>query len=584
MTNLWRLVRMLPRYRWRVASVLVVSAGVGLVTALTPFIFRHVVDVVAHARSGGPDQPDMALQLAAAFGVFVAFRLVLVGLGGLQHWQSSQLWLDNVGSLRRRIFDEMSTLSLRYFERARVGDIMDRFSAIVPITHWLRELVDGALALILQLVFSLVILLIVSPVAGLVMAALAPLNLYISWRAVRATTTHRRRWQKLGGRMSGLLSEMMSQIATVRAFGGEPAVRRRFTDAHEAWRDTRLDEWRIDRRWTVLLLASNGSALVVVMGFILLQAAAGRAGLGDILLVLMLSQGVVMVLQPIARIITTAGDNEGAAERLVELLDETPPEPERADAIALDRIDSLVFDKVGFTYPGHETPVLTDVSFRLDAGQTLALVGASGSGKSTLVKLILRLHEPTAGRILLNGRDIRAFTTQSLRDRIGLVLQDVALFNDTIAANIGFARDDATPDAILAAARLAHADAFVARLPEGYDTHVGERGVKLSGGERQRVAVARAILRDPGLVILDEATSALDAESERLVQAGLATLMQGRSAIVIAHRLGVIAHADQILVMQGGRVVERGDHASLYAAGGLYRRLHALQNGAPLAA
>ena len=230
------------------------------------------------------------------------------------------------------------------------------------------------------------------------------------------------------------------------------------------------------------------------------------------------------------------------------------------------------------------SPVLTDVSFVLATGGTLALVGPSGSGKSTLVKLILRLHEPTSGRILLNGRDIRSFTAQSVRDRIGMVLQDVALFTDTIAANIAFARDAADEEAVLAAARLAHADAFISGLPEGYDTPVGERGVRLSGGERQRVAVARAILRDPDLVVLDEATSALDSESERLVQSGLATLMKGRSAIVIAHRLSTIEQAGQILVMQGGRVVERGDHAALVATGGLYRRLHALQQGAPLAA
>lgn len=584
MTNLWRLVRMLPRYRWRVISVLTVSAGIGLITALTPFVFRHIVDVVAGARHEPTGHVGLIAPLLATFGVFIAFRVALVGLGALQHWQSSQLWLDNVGSLRRRLFDEMSTLSLRYFERARVGDIMDRFSAIVPITHWLRDLVDGALALILQLAFSLVILLVVSPAAGLVMAALAPLNLYVSWRAVRATISHRRRWQKLGGRMSGLLSEMMSQIATVRAFGGEPAVRRRFTDAHEAWRETRIDEWRIDRRWTILLLACNGLALSLVVGLVLLEAAAGRSSLGDILLVLMLSQGVVVVLQPIARIATTAGDNEGAAERLVELLAASSPDQDAPDATALDRIETLAFESVSFTYPGHASPVLTDVSFGLDLGKTLALVGPSGSGKSTLVKLILRLHEPTAGRILLNGRDIRAFTAQSLRDRIGMVLQDVALFNDTIAANIAFARDDAGQDAVLDAARLAHADAFISRLPEGYETHVGERGVRLSGGERQRVAVARAILRDPDLVILDEATSALDSESERLVQAGLATLMTGRSAIVIAHRLATIEQADQILVMQAGRVVEQGDHTALVASGGLYRRLHALQQGAPLAA
>jgi len=584
MTNIWRIVRMLPRYHLRIAAILATSVVIGLIGSFTPFVFRHIVDALARSRSGDLSNSQLTTSLIWAVGVFVAFRIALVVFGALQHRQSSNLWLDNVGSLRRRIFNDMSTLSLRYYEGARVGDIMDRFGAIVPVTHWLRDLVDGALAITLQLVFSLVILLLVSPLAGLVMLLAVPFNLYASWRSVRATTPHRRRWQKLGGRMSGILSEMMSQIVTVRAFGGEPAVRKRFSAAHEDWRETRLDEWRIDRRWAVLLLASNGVALTAVTIIVLVDALAGRSSLGDVLLVLILSQTTVTAVQPITRIINSAGDNETAAERLVELLELTPTVEESPNAVALDRIRSIAFEDVGFAYPGHATPVLRGISFAVAPGQTVALVGPSGSGKSTLVKLLLRLYEPTTGRILINGRDIRDFTQQSLRDRIGMVLQDVALFNDTIAANIAFASDDAEPNAVIAAARLAHADAFIQRLPEGYDTGVGERGVKLSGGERQRIAVARAILRDPDLVVLDEATSALDAESERLVQAGLTTLMAERTSIVIAHRLSTIIGADLILVMTDGGVVERGNHRALLAANGVYHHLHGLQFGSAEAA
>ncbi|WP_421730242.1 ABC transporter ATP-binding protein [Brevundimonas sp.] len=584
MTNIWRIVRMLPRYRGRVAAVLATSAIIGLIGSFTPFVFRYVVDALAHARAADISMPELIERLTLAVAIFVGFRIALVVLGAIQHWQSSSLWLDNVGSLRRRIFNDMSTLSLRYYEGARVGDIMDRFGAIVPVTHWLRDLVDGTLAVTLQLMFSLTILLIVSPVAGLIMLLAVPFNIYASWRSVQATTVHRRRWQRLGGRMSGILSEMMSQIITVRAFGGEPAVRKRFSAAHEDWRETRIDEWRIDRRWATLLLASNGVALTAVTVIVLVEAVSGRSSLGDVLLVLMLSQTAITTVQPITRTINSAGDNETSAERLVELLELTPTVEESPDAIALDAIRGIAFEGVGFTYPGQETPVLQGVSFAVQPGQTLALVGPSGSGKSTLVKLLLRLYEPTTGRILINGRDIRDFTQQSLRDRIGMVLQDVALFNDTIGANIAFASDDAKPEAVMVAARLAHADAFIRRLPEGYETGVGERGIKLSGGERQRIAVARAILRDPDLVILDEATSALDAESERMVQAGLSTLMQDRTSIVIAHRLSTIVGADEILVMTAGQVVERGDHDGLLAQGGLYRRLHALQFGEAQAA
>jgi len=577
MSHLWRMVRLLPRYRARAAAIVATSAAIGFIGMATPFILREIVNLLGHrsALAHGALVRGLGLTLAA----FVVTRLLLVGLGAAQHRQSASLWLDNVGSLRKRVFDDMSTLPLRYYETARVGDIMDRFGAIVPVTIWLRELVEGALASALQLIFSLAVLLRVSPAAGAVMLAAAPLNLWISWKSLRATKPHRQRWQRLGGRMSAILSEMMSQITTVRAFGGEDQVRRRFGAAHASWGEARIQEWRIDRRWATLLLVVNGLALSLVAAILAQGGLSGRYTLGDLMLIWSLAQGVVLVVGPISRSINAAGEAESSAERLSELLDLRPGPPVAEGELALEDIRSIAFENVSFAYPGLETPVLKDVSFRLSPGRALALVGPSGSGKSSLVKLMLRLYEPSAGRILVNDRPIGDYSLASLRARIGIVLQDVALFNDTIARNIAFARDDARPEEIAAAARLAHADDFIRRLPGGYETDVGERGVKLSGGERQRVSVARAILRDPDLVILDEATSALDSESERLVQAGLESLMARRTSIVVAHRLSTIRDADEICVLQAGRIIERGRHAELVALGGIYAELHAIQAG-----
>jgi ABC-type multidrug transport system fused ATPase/permease subunit len=577
MTHLWRMVRLLPAYRTRTAAIVGTSAAIGFIGMATPFVFREVVNLLAHRA--GMAQEALVRGMGLALAAFVATRLLLVWLGALQHQQSAALWLDNVGSLRKRVFDDMSTLPLRYYETARVGDIMDRFGAIVPVTLWLRDLVEGALASAVQLVFSLAVLLLVSPEAGAVMLAAAPLNLWIAWKSLRATRPHRQAWQRLGGRMSALLSEMMSQITTVRAFGGEDQVRRRFGAAHASGGEARIREWRIDRRWATLLLAVNGLALSLVTAILVRGGLSGRYSLGDVMLVWSLAQGVVLVIGPISRSINAAGEAESSAERLSELLNLTPGAATEDGGAALDEIRSIAFENVSFAYPGVAAPVLQDVSFRLSPGRALALVGPSGSGKSSLVKLMLRLYEPTAGRILVNDRPIGDFSLASLRARIGIVLQDVALFNDTIARNIAFAREDARPDEIAAAARLAHADDFIRRLPEGYETDVGERGVKLSGGERQRISVARAILRDPDLVILDEATSALDSEAERLVQAGLDSLMARRTAIVIAHRLSTIRGADEICVLQAGRIVERGRHADLVVLNGLYAQLHALQAG-----
>ena len=573
MKSVIRIIRLLPQYRARMISVLVVSGGVAAIGAATPFLFRHIVDVLTHR----PSPAGTAVALGSAFAAFVVFRILLVGLGFLQHRQSSALWLDNVGSLRKRIFDDLSALSMGYYETSRTGDVMDRFAAIVPVTHWLRELVESALATVLLLLFSIVALLIISPWAGLVMAVAAPINLYGSWRALAATRPHRKTWQRLGGRMSAILNETLSQIATVRAFGGEARQARLFGQAHGDWGRTRIEEWRIDRRWHTGLLALNGLSLVLVAGLILFDAWRGNAGPGQVLLVLTLALGAVAALQPISRIINSAGDIESSAERLVELLDAGRAPPERPDARHLSTIGEIRFEHVDFTYPGQRQYALNDISFTLAPGRTTALVGPSGSGKSTLVKLLLRLYEPNAGRILIDGVDVRDISLTSLRARMGMVLQDVALFDDTIAGNIAFSRSDATREQIEAAARLAQADGFIRRMPDGYDTPIGERGVRLSGGERQRLAVARALLRDPDVVILDEATSALDAESERLVQAGLDRLRRDRTALVVAHRLSTIASADQILVMQDGRIVERGAHAALLGRDGLYRRLHHIQ-------
>lgn len=577
MTNLWTLIRLLPSYRSRIFGVFLTSAAIGLIGMATPFIFRHIVDALASADQAGIDRARVTDHLVAAAGLFVLFRGGLVLLGTLQHRQSSLLWLDNVGSLRQRVFDDMSALSLDHYENARVGDIMDRFSTIVPITAWLREMVEGTLASILQIVFSLAILLIVSPLAGLVMLIAIPANIALSLRSMQSTKPHRQRWQRLGGRMSAILAEMMSQITIVRAFGAEPTLRQRFGSAHVNWREARNDEWRIDRNWTRLILMINGAALSLVAVIVVMAALGGGHSLGDILLVFTLSHALVGFVQPVSKAINGAGEAEVHAESLVELLDRAPRASETSGELILERIEEIRFENVTFAYPSDPAPVLCGVSFSVGAHMAVALVGPSGSGKSSLVKLLLRLYEPSEGRILVNGRDIRDYCVASLRARIGVVMQDVALFNDTIGNNVAFAREDAAEADIVKAARIAQADGFISRLPEGYDTPVGERGVKLSGGERQRIAVARAVLRNPDLVILDEATSALDVESERLVQKALDALMQGRTSIAIAHRLSTVRDADIILVLKDGRIVERGSHAQLLALGGLYNQLHAIQ-------
>ncbi len=462
MPNLWRAIRHIPEHRGRVVGVILVGTALGLIGTATPYIYKGVVDAVSRLLAGTITLDTATATVTWLLAAFFGLRLGVVVFGALQNKQADDLWLDAVSTFRQRVFDNMTLKSIDYFEKTRVGEIMDRFGTIPTITMWLSSLTEGVLANLLQMFLIIGVLLFKAPVVGAMMAAVLAFNFWISLRTVARSRPHRRGWQEHAGRMAGLLAEMVGNISTVRSFGGEPAVKQRYDATQARWRVERDNLHKVEWRSEQLLNAVNTLGVFVAVSLVTYGALHGRFTPGDILLVLTLIQNLISSITPISRLLNQAGDVESAAERLVALLDVATEQADVPDAVTLTQLESISFENVSFRYPGKEDFALQHVSFHIEAGQTVALVGSSGSGKTTIVKLLMRFYDPTEGAILINGRDLREYRQRSVRAIMGVVLQDVALFNDSIGENIAFARPGATTVEIEGAARAAHS-AFVHR-------------------------------------------------------------------------------------------------------------------------
>ncbi|MDR3512420.1 MAG: ABC transporter ATP-binding protein [Caulobacteraceae bacterium] len=397
-------------------------------------------------------------------------------------------------------------------------------------------------------------------------------NLYVREANMRSVA--------LDSRLGAALADSITSNPTVKGFGAEPREEARIARVAREWRDATLLTWtRYTNVWLVhsLMLALLQGGLT---GLLVLRWTQGRASAGDVAF-------VITTFLVMSGYLRNIGDNIRMAQKALADVEDVaryarlaPQVPDRPRAPAfVGEVGEIVFEDVTFRYKTAETPIYDAFGLRIAPGERVALVGPTGSGKSTFVKLIQRLYDIEGGQIRVDGQDVAAVAQGSLRRSIAVVPQDPALFHRSIAENIGYSRPGATLEEVMLAARRAKAHEFIARLPKGYDTLVGERGVKLSGGERQRVAIARAFLADAPILVLDEATSSLDVETEREVQAATDALMKGRTTIIIAHRLSTIRHADRILVFQDGRVVEEGQHGELVAKGGAYARLNAVAQG-----
>ena len=480
--------------------------------------------------------------------------------------------------LRNRVYDHLVDLDLAFFGRVRMGQIVSRLTTEVET---LRAVVTSELSRLLSAVFefatAVVAMLLISWRLTVAAFVVIPGAMIIWGPLVKVLRRRDTRVLQQGAEVNAHIQETLAGIRLVKSSSAEGRERQRF---HRLTGDyfryfLRAEVARSLAAPVTEMMAAVGTVVLLWYGARLVVQGdlSGAAFVGF----LGLSMKLYAPVKNVAKFPATAQPGLVAAERVFEFLDapvEIRDSPAANSFPGLRR--EIAFEEVTFAYREGE-PVLEGVSFRVPKGSVVALVGPSGAGKSTVVDLLGRFYEVTGGRILMDGIDIRDIPLADLRGQLGIVSQETVLFHDTVRANIAYARPDADHAAIEAAAKAANAHDFIAAMPMGYDTVVGERGTQLSGGQRQRIAIARAILRDPPILIFDEATSALDTESERLVQDAIERLLQGRTVFVIAHRLSTVQRADQILVLERGAIVEQGDHATLLAAGGLYQRLHELQ-------
>jgi ATP-binding cassette subfamily B multidrug efflux pump len=568
--TLRRLLVTLRPYKWVLVGVLVLVVVNTLLDLLVPFLMGLSID--RFIATG--DLAGLLRIVLVMLGAYAGAWLAKIAQGMIMARVSQKA----MRSLRRDLFEHLQTLSLSFFDRHPHGELMSRLTNdLDAISRVLAQNVTDLFGGLLSLAGILVMMFAINFWLALGSMIVFPLMMGLVGFVGKRTRRGFREYQMRIGQLNGKLEEMFSGQRVIMAFGQEASTLADFDAANEMVRQVGIQAQTYAMLVPPLMGILSNANIAVLAGLGGWMTLRGWATIGTIAAFYNYSRKFAAPLRQLGNLYNQVQAALAGAERVFEVIDEQPELTDAPDAVALDDVaGEVVFDRVNFSYvPG--VPVIKDMSLTAQPGRTIALVGPTGAGKTTMVNLLTRFYDIQGGAITIDRRDIRQARKDSLRRQLGIVLQDTFLFSESVMENIRYGRLDATDEECIAAAKLANADQFIRRLPQGYDTELSERGSNLSQGQRQLLAIARAVLADPGILILDEATSSVDTRTEVRIQEAWLRLMEGRTSFVIAHRLSTIRNADKILVVNDGRIIERGTHDELLAQRGFYHNLYMSQ-------